>query len=432
MTNLTIQLPPKLKLLWKRITQAGFREGQEPIFQRRLSMLNLIYLNIMMMTLIFMGVSIYMQQGILNYLMCLSCTAMAGGIILFNHYQYYRTSIALHFLLSGLPMLFFTAFFGIENGFYLYILAFPASMVTFIDMDDKKAIAITSTYYFLLLLAIFILTELRFTDIVYYPKNNYILFINIIFTLIVIFILVYNFYRTNTSYQKEIEQKNQDLQVGKDEIEAKNIILTQKNAEIEGLVSELNDKVKNNLQIISFFTDFDSLNPPTRDIVALLLLQKSRIKVLNISYQLIFEDNITDCNWFAIFLTRYYSFIKANYTKKVASFSVSDIALMKNPLISKKRFEALMLLVNEWNFRALDKLVETAEIELFIAISEFGNGEFENNAPYSHCLTLQLKGHSATEAIVDNGLQRLSRARQINMETTFNAETNIHQLELLF
>ncbi len=381
----------------------------------------------MIMTLMFMGVSLYLEQGLLNWSMSLICAIMAVGVIVFNNYQYYRIAVVMHFLLSGLPMLIFSLFFGLENGFFLYILAFPASMATFIDMENKQSILLTSTYYLLLLIIVCGLFHFNLDNILHFTKSSYVLYINITFTLIVIFILVYNFYLTNTAYQKEIEQKNEDLQTSKNEIEATNIILTHKNKEIEELVSELNDKVKNNLQIISFFTDFDSLNPPTNDIIALLLLQKSRIKVLNLSYQLIFEDHISDDSWFSVFLKRYYSFIQVNYAKKIPNFTVSSITITKKPLISKKRFEALMLILNEWNFRVLDRLPESSEVEISVNIDEAQNAEL-----HKYSLIVHLKGHVLMEAVVDDGLLRLSRARQINMESSFNPATKTHQLQLLF
>ncbi len=411
---------------WKRLLQAGCAEGQNYRIQMRLQTMNFIYVNVALMTFTFVVWAVINHDAI-NMALSLISMALSLGVVLLNQWHHYRYATFLHLMLSGFPALLFSVLLGFYNGFYLYILVAPISMMTFIDMDNKVELISTSIYYILLFVVAFVLHRQGYTDLSKIHQNDYILFTNFVFSGIFIFILAYNFYQINKLYREEIEAKNKTLEQQRDEIAAANDILTDKNAEISNLVEVLNDKVKNNLQIMSLFTDLDALNPPTTRINALFRLQKSRIRVLNLAYKIIFEDNTPQNNWFSVFLDNYYAFLRNVYAKKMDSSSNIDILAENAITVSRKRFETLMILLNEWHFRALEPLQLSSQIDIIVMVN---NLEIESK--HEHIFTLKIGGHPSEEPITDASLKRLAQLRQIEMISSYNAETKIHQLDLLF
>ncbi len=413
---------------WKRLWHAGCVEGQNYRTQMRLQTMNFIYLNVALMTFTFV-VWAFTNDDITNVVLSLVSFGLSLGVVLLNHLHLYRPATILHLLLSGLPALIFSVLLGFYNGFYLYVLVAPISMMTFIDMDNKVELTTTSIYYGLLFLVAFVLHRQGYTDLSNIHQNDYILFTNFVFNAIFIFILAYNFYQTNKLYREEIEAKNKTLEQQRDEIAVANEVLIEKNAEISDLVEVLNDKVKNNLQIMSLFTDLDSLNPPTTRINSLFRLHKSRIRVLNLSYKIIFEDKTPQSDWFSVFLENYYTFLRNAYSKRINPNSNIDVLTENAISVPRKRFETLMILLNEWHFRALESLPIDSQIDIVVMINKM---ETEIESKHTHIFALKIGGHTSQEPIIDASLKRLAHLRQIDMTSTYNQDTNIHQLELLF
>ena len=351
---------------------------------------------------------------------------LATGVIYANHTQHYRRALWLHFFLSGSPSLIFSIFFGFDAGFYLYILAAPISVLLFVDMRNKRDLYGASVYYVLVFLAAiavhFFEYEMNLANI----SSIYLLIINFIFTAIFICVLGLTFVRLNESFFDSLKASNLVLAEQRNEIAAVNTHLVGKNEEISDLVGVLNDKVKNNLQIIALFTELDMLNLPTTNANNLLLLQKSRVKVLDLCYALIFEQKAAPDTWFDVVVTNYYDFFRQHYALQIGENANFDLIIPTNaPTINRKKFEMVLLMLNEWHFSWVALLQKPTEIDLVFTLM------LTEDAAQPFYLTIKVGGHPTKTFIPNHKIQQL-RQSTIQIETAYDAEKDMHVLVARF
>ena len=404
-----------LQTIWTAICTAGTYEAQNTWHRNRLQTMNTVYAYVTLMVAIFTCFAMWVDGGTNMFITAMGFISLSSGLIYANHRKYYRTALWLHFLLSGMPALVCSFLIEFGAGFYFYLFTAPISILLFVDRSNKIDRYGAILYYTLMfILALWFHLgnyELRVTDV----PNLYFLVINFIFTTIFIAILGLTFVRLNEAHVIESKDKNKILERQRNEIIFANTNLIEKNEEIGGLVKVLNDKVKNNLQIIGFFTELDALAPPTDIIANLFLLQKSRVKVLDIAYAMIFEEKIVPAKRFAVFFDRYYTFIKTNYKTKIAPSASIDLILPPNlPDLDRKRFEMILLLINEWHFGLLNALESPTELHFIVnmILNENDNKAFH--------LTIKVTAHPVKKMIEHKNIMRL---RQPNTTITLDYDT---------
>jgi hypothetical protein len=388
--------------------------------------MNTLYAYVALMVFIFVIITLLVKSSSVTLAASFISMLMASVLIYGNHRQYYRTALWLHFILSGSPALIFSYLMGFEAGFYLYILVTPISILLFVDTKQKKDVYGACVYYSMMFVIALLLHFKGYEMNVSTLPPIYLLIINFVFTAIFITVLALTFVRLNEAYFDALKANNIVLEAQRNEIEAANTNLIEKNEEISGLVSVLNDKVKNNLQIIAFFTELDLLHLPTNNANDLLLLQKSRVKILDICYALIFEQQLSSDAWFTVAITKYYDFFKKHYAKKIHKNANFDLIIPENtPAINRKKFEMMLLMLNEWHFSWLIALDAPTEIDLVFTLM------LTENAKQPFYLTIKIAGHHVKHYINNPKIKRLKQTT-IQIQTTYDAEKDMHVLTANF
>ena len=388
--------------------------------------MNVLYAYVTAMVFLFILITLAVNYTAITFGTCIAFMFLATCVIYANHTQHYRRALWLHFFLSGSPALIFSIFFGFDAGFYLYVLAAPISILLFVDIRNKRDLYGASVYYVLIFLAAaaarFFGYEMKFAAI----PSIYLLIINFAFTAIFICVLGLTFVRLNESFFDSLKASNLVLAEQRNEIAEANAHLVEKNEEISDLAGVLNDKVKNNLQIIALFTELDMLNLPTKDVNNLLLLQKSRVKVLDLCYALIFEQKALPETWFDVVVTNYYGFLKQHYALQISENANFDLIIPTNtPAINRKKFEMVLLMLNEWHFSWIALLNKPTEIDLVFTLM------VTEDAAQPFYLTIKVGGHPTKSFIPNHKIQQL-RQTTIQIKTRYDAEKDMHVLVARF
>jgi hypothetical protein len=410
---------------WHKICHAGVQDTHDARYRIRLVSMNTLYACVVIMVVLY-SITTLVKYDIIPFLACIISLILTVGLLYANYIRQYRIATWLHFLLSGMSAFVFSVLLGFNSGFYMYLLVTPISILLFVDRANKVDFYAAIAYYISIFFTALILHEKGLELLIPAIPTIYLIIINFFFTAIFILVLTLTFVKINELYFNEITEANAVLSTQRDEIAETNTILTQKNQEVNRLVRVLNDKVKNNLQIIGLFNDLDTLNPPTHNIGNLLLLQKSRVKVLDICYAMAFEDKTESSKWFSAFFERYYTFFKTNYTKNIAFDTTFDLIIPETtPNINRKRFEMLLLIINEWHFSLFDTLSQVSTLQMSTILLLTQNEE----QPFH--LKITVKGHSAMQPIINAKIDRLKQPK-VRIAIDYDKATQCHIFEVFF
>ncbi len=321
-----------------KISLLGIQEGQDPREQNRITIMNLFFGFCGFISIVFVIGSVYNSMSFLEQVIFLITGFVFLSIPYLHKAAHYRTALFIGIFTSGLAVASMCVLNDYENGFYCYFFATPLMILSFYSMRNKTVVAIMIIYYASLILATYYWHVKNVTehDII---KHSILFPTNATVSVLVIILLSYNFWKSNTNYAAYIEQKNRELKAKNDE----NLLL----------MSDLHDKVKNNIQNMAILVDADNFFKRNYTPEEQRQLYYLRIRTMDICHKMVYEEKIADNEWFKFFFDEYISLNKklfAMETKQNIDFlnNISDTNTM-----NRKRFDNFALLINEICFEAM-------------------------------------------------------------------------------
>jgi mRNA-degrading endonuclease RelE of RelBE toxin-antitoxin system len=313
-----------------RISLLGVTPTQDARERNRITIMNLFFGFCSLVALIFIAyLDIRLQQLLFSF-----TAVIFLSILPLHHYGHYRTALSLGVLSTGGAVSLMSVFQPYHNGFYLYFFTTPLMILSFYSMRRKIVLFSMITFYGLLNIATYIYHT--YTEVSIYESDSLIFPINIVTTILIIVLLSYNFWRTNIAYAKHTEIQN--------------TILEEKIVENEKLLSDLNDKVKNNLQNMSILSEADVLLGQKHSREGLLQLYRSRIKTMDICFQIVYEKHIPQNQWLMHLFESYCAFVQQTAKSKIAFTTSFE---KQHNKIQRKRFDGIALLLNELCFQIM-------------------------------------------------------------------------------
>jgi hypothetical protein len=277
-----------------------------------------------------------------------------------QHRQHHNIAIILLNINCGLAATLMTYIHGWWSGFPLCFLVTPLMIAVFQDLKRNWVTFGVGFYYFTMICFSYALHYFGYEMVC---TNAEVIFpINFVAVLLLILALSFYLWRIYDDYSQQVDNTNAALIQKNEELEFKN-------QDIQGLVGMLHDKVKNNLQTLYLFGEMDrfaKLDIPT-DLY--MRLSRSRIKVIDICYQLEYELEMPPKRWLKRFLRQYPKYLEQHFGDfllpgTVFSADLKDTHYLR---LSRKRFETTMLLFNELcNFiihQANEKIGENIHIQ---------------------------------------------------------------------
>ncbi len=328
-----------------KISLLGVTPCQDTREQNRITIMNLFF---GFCGLVAVAFALYLESIIQQLIFVLTAIAFFSVLIL-HHYKYYHGALFLGVLSTGGAVAFMCAFQDYHSGFYLYFLTSPLMILSFYSMRRKAVLFSMIVYYGLLTALTYLFHIYGDQDAGISHEEDPIMFpINVIVAILLIVLLSYNFWKTNVAYAKHTELQNR--------------ILEEKNRENEKLLSELNDKVKNNLQNMRILSDADVMYNQAYSSSDLLLVYRSRIKTMDICFQMIYEDKIASNLWFRYFFENYCTFMQKTTIAHHNSTWITKHDIQEHSPIMRKRFDSIALLFNELCFQIMQPFKDETRI----------------------------------------------------------------------
>ncbi len=305
---------------------------------------------------------------------------------------------------------------GWESGFPLCFLAVPMMIVTFQDIRNKKVTFLLVAYYLGMLSLAYLM---HYFSIELPCEHGEIMFpINFIIVFILNSVLAYYLWKIYDDYGQQVDSKNIELSI-------KNDALEQTNDKIKDLVSLLHDKVKNNLQTLLLFGEMDSLAKLNLCDNDHIRLSTTRVKVMDFCYCLEFEQSLPQTEHFQRFIVDYIFYLKTIYADKLENNLAGNLLIedADRVLLSRKRFDAIMLLINELWFYILTPLSQKLNGSIDIK-SHKGKGK-------QYFFSIAITDYPFSPVFSDIFL-RFVRAQHVDLKLEYCEITRLLAMNLVF
>jgi hypothetical protein len=411
---------------WYRwLANAGVTADSDMRTTLRMRTLNGVYVFCACFSLLYAFVALLQ----LHFLAMFFSMIMAGlclSVPFLHHYQQPRAVIIIHLLVSGVGLLMCSILLGFYSGFPLMLLCSPLSVLVFFGVSNSRAAAAALTFYMSLFTIASILNNSKL-DRQDLPHPEFFFLVNAILTAVISLMLARHFAQANDAYANELKEKNELMAHKNKEILQTNETLLQSNEKIKGLVTELNDKVKNNLQVMTVFAQIDSFEKPTNDLDLWIKLSASRLRVLDISYQMMFAQNTPSEEWLPVFLTKYFVFINKNYIPRTNTASTFAVLQNMDLHLSSKQFDALMLLFNELYFQIVIGLTTPAKLAISLEVMQ--------EAANSYALRFRVANYICTApaiAPIAANILKLAAQQNIKIDVAYSVSKQTLTLSLIF
>jgi hypothetical protein len=253
-------------------------------------------------------------------------------VIYFNTKLYYTLANTLGIIATGGIVFAISVNEGLSQGFWLYYLVTPLMTLSFFANYNKKIPILSFIFYAILFVTLVYTYFYEYTNDTTISGFTLILFANFLVVLVFILFFTYNFqYISNQAYAN---------------IAAQNEILLLKSKEIDGLVTALNDRVKNNIQVMSSLSEMDLMN--NRDTSPLNYSKRHamRLKILDVTYKMVHEHHTEKRQYYSFFLDGYATALQKTLSAYIQTVTTAAGLCTKTPL-NPKHFDGLMILYNE-------------------------------------------------------------------------------------
>jgi hypothetical protein len=361
---------------------------------------------------------IYEDENYRSVPVLLSATFFFTIISVLQKKQYYNHAIVLLNINCGLIATVMSFLHGWWSGFPLSFLVTPLMIAVFQDLRQNWITVWVFLYYGAMLLFTY---ALHFFGLEYTNSNAEIMFpVNFLVILGLIFVLSFYLWRIYEDYSRQVEHTNNEL-LGRNEE------MTQKNKSIEELVGMLHDKVKNNLQTLYLFSEMDRFAKIDVSTDMYMRLSRSRIKVMDICYQLEYEFNLPLNRWLKRFLTLYPPYLQSQHNDILQKNTLYTYDLKHTHLVflPRKRFETMMLLFNELcNFLVQQAATPIGEVvHIYTAQDDSDSNQF--------VIGLSMQKYAQTP-VFNTFFLRFVKEQQVELLTEFEGKTKFLKVELRF
>ncbi len=392
-----------------KISLLGVYATQDPREQNRITIMNLFFGFCGFVAIVFVVASAYHSLSLLEQVIFFITGLVFLSILFLHQYHHYRVALFIGIISSGLAVATMCLLNDYENGFYCYFFATPLMILSFYSMRNKTVVAIMILYYASLIMATYywhIKTVTEHHDVI---KHSILFPTNATISILVIILLSYNFWKSNSNYAKYIEHKNRELK--------------EKNEENLLLMSDLHDKVKNNIQNMTILAEADNFFKRQYTIDEQRELYSLRIRTMDICHKMVYEQQLSGNQWFKFFFDEYIllhnKYVSAksgliiNFTNKITD---------TNPL-NRKRFDNFALLINEICFQLMqpfDSEFRIKNVEISSSIDENKNTSIK--MVFSHFIKLPV---FCLSTIQFAKTQRVEMASELSPNNVFSITLTI-------
>ncbi len=399
-----------------KFVDIGVQAYHDPRERRRIEVINVF--NALCATIgVSYAVSFTIESEHYYSSLILSFVAISFSLISFlqwkNEHKLARLLLNLN---CGVSATLMSYLHGWDSGFPLCFLASPMMIVTFQDIRNKSVAFLLVIYYLTMVSVAYLL---HYFHLEYLCEHKETMFpVNFISVFVLNGVLAYYLWKIYDDYGQQVDSKNMELSI-------KNDALEQTNDKIKDLVSLLHDKVKNNLQTLLLFSEMDNLAKLNLNSNDHIRLSTTRVKVMDFCYCLEFEQSVAQTEYFQRFMVDYTFYLKTAYCDKLEKNLAGDLLIgdADKVMLPRKRFDAIMLLINELWFYILTPLSQKLNKSIDI--------KGKKGKEKKYIISISIADYPFTPIFSDIFL-RFVRTQQVDLKTEYDETSRKLAINLKF
>ena len=394
----------------------GVQNGQDPRVRRRIEVINIFNIVCAFAGICYASAFLFEHDHSYSVLILFFATGSFSAISYLQHLGRYSFAGSLLHTNCGVAALLMSFLHGWQSGFSLCYLATPLMIAAFQDLRNVKRTLFLVVYYSTMLLVAYLFHY--FGVEANHDHTESLFLINLLFVLGLNSVLAFYLWRIYDDYSQQLDIQNLGLSRA-------NETLLQTNLQVETLVSQLHDKVKNNLQTFVLFAEIDKLSHTPMQTADYVKLTLSRFKVVDICYSIEFEHKLPKQTWFKHFGFYYIRYLYSHFPLQLPKNTPVNFQIKHTDTLvfSRKRFDATMLLINELLFHVINPLTAPLTGKITIYTYQIAGNKY--------CLGVNITNYPFLPAFSPFFI-RFATLQKLNLFINYNEKSKHLLLEILF
>jgi hypothetical protein len=329
------------------IYNAGIQPNTDIRETNRLHLMNTFYSICSLVALFYCAYYVLIDIDVVTFGIVFVSGFLFRMVVHFNRRHLYALANVIGIVTTGIVVFGVSIGEGFTEGFSLYYLITPLMTLSFFSTFNRRILLATFVFYGSLFGLLIYAYHNDFTNEPMTPGITNILLFNFVAVFVFIFYFIYNFKSITEKFFKDLNQQRHQIELQNETLLSQNETLQTQNQKIDALITSLNDKVKNNMQIMSILGEMDSFSNTNLSHSDYTKLYLMRLKILDLSYKMTYEQQILPQQYYNYFLNEY-----AKEVQKAMHAYMGKVSITANDnndidATNTKRFDATMILYNE-------------------------------------------------------------------------------------